>query len=197
MRSRLTIFNHFYLLTISSLTFMPAMLLAAPVTYQLTAKNTRVTFYVPVLGIFSVKGNIPATGTLVIDNQNINYASSNITLYTQKLSTGHSHIDLILKGPYFFDVEHYPIASFYSNQLFLDNNGQGYIRGQLAIKNYVQPIKVGVALSPPPTARGKPAKTVRINARTQINRNQFGMTGYRPAVSNAVTITINANAIAR
>jgi polyisoprenoid-binding protein YceI len=197
MRNRLANIYLFNLLAINLLALMPATLLATPITYQLTTRNTRVTFYVPVFGVFSIRGNIPATGTLVIDNQNINYASANITLYTQKISTGHSHIDLILKGPYFFDVAHYPIASFYSNQLFLNENGQGYFRGQLAIKNYVQPIKLGIALSPPPIARGKPAKTVHINARTQINRNQFGMTGYRPAVSNTVTITINANAIAR
>lgn len=186
-----------YLLTISSFVLLPAALFAAPITYQLTAKNTRVTFYVPVFGVFSVKGSIPATGTLVIDNQNPNYASASITLYTQRISTGHSHIDLVLKGPYFFNAQQYPFASFYSNQLSLNANGKGYLRGNLKIKNYVQPVSLAITLSPPPNARGKPAKTVRINAKTQIHRNQFGMIGYRHAVSNTVTITINANAIAQ
>lgn len=186
-----------YLLIISSFALLPTTLFATPITYQLTAKNTRVTFYVPVFGVFSVKGSIPATGKLVIDNQNPNYASASITLYTQKISTGHSHIDLVLKGPYFFNAQQYPFATFYSNQLSLNANGQGQLRGQLAIKNYVQPVTLAIALSPPPNARGKPAKIVRINAKTQIQRNRFGMTGYRHAVSNTVTITINANAIAR
>lgn len=173
----------------------PSLSFATQITYQLTPKNTLVNFQVPFLGVFSIKGRIPASGTLVVDTQNFSDSTATVTLYTQQLTTGHPQVDLILKGRYFFDTQHYPFATFTSYQMTLNKMGQGAVNGRLSIKNHSRPITIHIVLSPAPATRGKPAQTMHITAQTQIQRDQFGMTSYRPAVSNSVTINIQANAI--
>lgn len=161
-------------------------------TYSIDPNHTQVTYTVNHLGFSMFDGQIGgATGALSIDPANPGAARVEVTFDMNQLHSPVEALDHHLKTADFFDVATYPTAHFVSTGVTV-NGTEAQIAGNLTIHGVTRPATldarfVGAGTNP---MNGK--KTIGFEATTTIDRTEFGITAYSPALSDAVKLHINA-----
>jgi polyisoprenoid-binding protein YceI len=169
-------------------------------TFAIDAAHSRVGFVARHLMVTKVRGSFPGVSGEITIAENPAESSVTATMQTATIETGSPDRDTHLRSPDFLDVEAYPTLTFASRRV-VDLTGTSFtLVGDLTIKDVTREVSLrvdfdGVAVNP----WGK--EVVAFSARTEIDREDFGMTWNVALetggvlVSKKVTIEIEAQAV--
>ncbi len=181
------------------LRLIPALLLllataasAPSYHYRLDAGHSTVDARVAFLGLASKTAHFPRiSGAISLSPDHLEAINLDVELDARALTAGDSLTQQRLRGADFFDVARYPTVRFSGQRMAMTSPTSARIDGEITARGITRPATLAVNFrSPPAASTGHEA--IMLNARTIINRNDFGMTSYGLIVGKKVTITINA-----
>jgi polyisoprenoid-binding protein YceI len=149
-----------------------------------------------------VRGMFPQpSGTVTLDEETPANSKIDATIDVKLISTGVEERDTHLKGPDFFDVAKFPVASFVSTHVSRSNATSYSVTGNLKMHGVTKPVTLAVTLSPPFNHAGGIRRGAEATA--SINRRDFGIgwdfpgEGTGVVVGDNIEITINAELVLR
>ena len=144
--------------------------------WQLDPAHTLVEFSGKHMMFTTVKGHFKGVrGTIVLDETDPSRSSVEVEIDAASLYSGVEYRDNHLKSADFLDVEKYPVITFKSTRVELVGSDRARIVGGLTIHGVTREVVLDTEL----TGRGKSPfgkETVGFEARTSINRKDFGLT---------------------
>jgi polyisoprenoid-binding protein YceI len=178
-------------LFLASLIGAVASVQAAPVTYKLDPNHTMVLFSWNHFGYSNPTANLGMSeGTLVFDEQHPAQASVQITLPLANLDTHVPALDKHLKEADFFDADKYPTVTFKSTKVQPLGDHKFKVTGDLTVHGVTKSVVLDATLNkvgPHPMMK---VQSIGFDATATINRKDFGVGAYVPAVSNEIKIRI-------
>ena len=178
----------------AALIAMPASAFAAPETYKLDADHTAIQFQVDHFGFFTPTGKfMNVDGTLVLDEDNPENSSVEVTIPVTKVVTGVPALDEHLLTDDFFGTAEFPEAKFVSTSVQQISDTEAYVFGDLTIRDVTRPVGMTVELNKIGTNM-MGAKTAGFSAYTIIKRSEFGIDTYVPDLGDEVTLYIESEA---
>jgi polyisoprenoid-binding protein YceI len=181
------------LLLAAALATLPVAAIAD--SYRIDPRHSQVRFgyshfgFANIVGIF---GGIE--GELIYDPENPSRASVMARIPIASVRTGTDGLDAHLQRDDFFDAAAFPLATFQSTAVELQDDGRLQVTGDLVIRDVIRPVVLDVQLNkigPHPMSQ---APTIGFDARTELTRSEFGLGKHAPAVSDRVTIEITIEA---
>jgi polyisoprenoid-binding protein YceI len=161
-------------------------------TYVLDPGHSRVTWSVTHLGFSTYTGLLPAAeGTLVLDPAAPEKSTLAVTLHTGKVGTLDAVLDTHLKGAEFFNVAKFPTATFKATQIVASGK-TAKITGDLTLLGVTRPVTLDATFNKAGTNPLDKTYSLGFDAKAVIKRSDFGMKTYVPAVSDEVTLQIEA-----
>lgn len=169
----------------------PARVVAG--SYRIEPSHTQVLFALDHLGFSLFRGFLSnASGTLTLDPKNLAATKLSVTIPIDSIYTSSKALDEQLVGPKFFDVQHWPNATFTSTSVVPGTDGWTLVNGDLTIHGQTRAAQMRVRLhGAGPSMMGK-GQAIGFDARMAINRSEYGVGGGVPLVSDQVQITIAA-----
>ena len=161
----------------------------APQAWLLDLSNADVSFSIKVLGLFNINGEFEhVRGGLVLDES---CAASGITfrIDSASVNTRDTGINNLLRGPTLLNTQQFPVISFSSTHIVLDDAGPGLISGELALNGITREVSFELERQGGELAAGSDEATQFI-ATTQISRSEFGITALPVAVSDSIHINV-------
>ena len=178
------------------LTAGPAV--ADPATFNLDTSHTHILFKVNHLGLSNTYGQFDDfSGQVMLDQDNPENSRVTVTIQSASIDTNHGERDTHLRSADFFNAEEYPEITFESTKVETTGDKSAKIYGELTMLGETRDVVLDADLNflgqhPLPQVD---ATVAGFTASTTINRTDFGMDAYAPAVSDAVEITINSEAL--
>lgn len=169
---------------------------AAPVTYKLDPTHTDVLAQWNHFGFSNPSAHFgQAEGTLVYDANDVTRSSVHVTLPLAGLNSFTPKFDEHLKDADFFDAARYPSATFKSTQVEAAGAGKLKVTGDLTIKDITKPVVLDVTLNKAGEHAMAKRAAIGFDATGTLNRSDFGVGKYAPAVSDQVTLRITTEAL--
>lgn len=175
----------------TALTLAPA---AAFADWQIDPSHTAVVFEVEHFGYSDVTGVFPKVEAQIdsFDPENLEGASFAVTLDATAVTTFWDARDEHIKSADFLDVASYPEITFVSTEIKTTGDGTADVSGDLTIKDVTKPVtfkatinKVGES----PVMQGTEVAGFTLTG--EIDRTQFGVDTYAPAIGAVLPVTIN------
>ncbi|MGA7522988.1 MAG: YceI family protein [Acidobacteriaceae bacterium] len=162
-------------------------------TWKADPNHSEVTFTVTHLSITRVHGRFgKVNATLEWDEADPAKSSVQATIDVTGVDTGVTPRDNDLKSDHFFDVAHYPTATFVSTSV--EKTGSGLeVKGNLTLKGVTKPVVLH-ADGPTGPVNGMDKKPhMGFEATTTVKRADFGIAAMMPSamVSDAVQLEID------
>ena len=158
--------------------------------YQVDPVHSFFLFKVGHFGVGNVYGRFDAvSGTLAYDAATPANDSLQIEVQTGSVDSNSAARDTHLKSPDFFNAQQFPTATFKSTSVKATGEKTFDVAGDFTLSGVTKPIVVPVTL----IGLGKgPKGEPRIGAEAKftINRSDFGIKTFLPAVSDAVELTV-------
>lgn len=173
---------------------MHALVMLLAVIWSADPVHSSANFTVTHLGISHVNGIIPIKSSSidVPDGTNIP-ASAQAVFDPSGVDTRNSDRDADLKSPHFFEVATYPVMSFKSTKITATDATHFTMTGELTLHGQTHPITLDAQyLGRATTPNGK--QRIAYEAKTSIDRTQWGMTYGNPIVGNSVDIELDIEA---
>ncbi len=168
---------------------------AEPVTYSFDPAHTYIGIDWNHLGFSTQRARFGEfSGTLVLDEDNPANSSVSVSIRIDSLDTGVERLDEELLGPEFFDAETYPVADFESERVEVIGENTAVIHGTLTLKGQSHPVTLDVVLNQIGANPINNRRTAGFEATSVIDRMQYGIDKYVPAVSAEIGLTIAAEA---
>ena len=130
--------------------------------------------------------------TVMYDAENPSASSLEITLPVDALDSGVPAFNDHLKSADFFEAETYPTASFTATSIESTGADTATMTGDLTIKDITAPVTFDVTLvgeAPNPMSG---AQLWSFTATTTLDRTEWGLGNFAPAVPADVVLTINS-----
>lgn len=163
--------------------------------YTFDPSHTAVVWHANHFGFSNPSGKFTGVeGTLVLDEQNPAASKVDIRIDIASLSTGLGKFDEHLKSPDFLDVAQFPFATFKSTDVTLVSDTQAKVAGNFTLHGVTKPVILDVTLNKLGTNPINNKKTAGFSATTTLQRADYGIDMYVPAVSNDIKIAIEAEA---
>lgn len=164
-------------------------------TYTIDPTHTLVLAQWNHLGFSNPSANFPdASGSIVIDADNIANSSVNVTFPMANLVSFTKAFDDHLKNSDFFDVAKFPEARFVSTRIESLGGNQYKVTGDLTIKDRTQSVTLDATLNGSGAHPMNQSQTIGFDATTNIKRSDFGVDYAAPAVSDEVKLRITTEA---
>lgn len=187
------IFAHWMSLGIALFTFS-TLLHAEPETFTLDNNHTYVLWSIKHLGFSTQFGKWYATGQLVLDKDHPNQSKVNVNINLADMVTGLPELDKHLKSKLFFDVDHYPKATFVSNNVSVLSKNTAKVSGVLTLHGVSKPVDLQVTLNKVGMNPINNKMTVGFSATVAIKRSDFGINALLPSLGDTVDLNIGAEA---
>ncbi|MGZ3305240.1 MAG: YceI family protein [Asticcacaulis sp.] len=173
--------------------------LAAPAfaadTYKLEPGHTSVTFQYTHFGYSHPTGKfMNAVGSVTLDDKTPANSSVEVSFDIAGVNTGVPALDTHLKSPDFFDAAKYPTATFKSTKVEVTGADTAKVTGDLTIHGVTKPVTLDVKLNKEAVNPMMQKKGAGFTATGSINRSDFGIGKYVPAVSDKIDLYIEAEA---
>jgi polyisoprenoid-binding protein YceI len=176
--------------------FLPGVPAAAPTRYQLDTKASRVGFSF-VLGGTAQKGTMPVSKAVVlVDPDNLAASRVDISVDVGAVRTPLPFARVALIGPEVLDAARYPTIRFVSTRVTLGADGRlsggAKITGKLTMRGVTRPVTLDAGLFRAPGSAPDDLSNLSVQLQGQINRSDFGATGFGDLVADSVGLNIVA-----
>lgn len=166
-------------------------------TYTLEPTHTSVTFQYTHFGFSHPTGKfMNAVGEVTLDDATPANSSVEVSFAIDGVNTGVPALDEHLKSADFFDAAQFPTATFKSTRVEPTGAATARVTGDLTIHGVTKPVTLDVTLNQKGPNMMKKI-TAGFTARGTINRSDFGIGKYVPAVSDQIDLYIEAEANAK
>lgn len=167
---------------------------AAQDAWQLDPQHSSAQFSVRHLEVSTVRGAFTkVSGSVVYDPAALNKSSIQTTIDAASVDTRVDMRDNDLRSPRFLDAQKYPTITFQSKKVEPAGAGKLKVTGDLTIKGVTKEVVLDVD-GPAPAIKdplGKDRLRMGASATTNINRNDFGVSGLPGIVGDDITITLD------
>ncbi len=169
--------------------------------YKVDPAHSIVGFAIRHLEINWVEGRFKDfTGTIRYDDADITKSAVEFTAKVESIDTGVEPRDKHLRTADFFEVEKYPEMTFKSTRVERKGKQGGVLHGDFTLKGVTKQVSLPFTIT---GAVKDPWGNTRfgVNARTVINRRDFGITWGKPLdgggldIGNEVTINLQLEAL--
>jgi len=174
--------------------------LPAPGTYVLDPFHTRIGFIARHLMVTKVRGNFGEFDGSITVAEDPAGSTAQATIRALSIETGAPDRDTHLRSGDFLEAEKYPELTFANARVVGQKGATFTVRGDLTIKGVTKEVELAVELDGVVTDPFGNEK-LAVSARTEINREDFGMTWNAALetggvlVSQKVVIEIEAQAV--
>jgi polyisoprenoid-binding protein YceI len=175
---------------------------AGTITYQIDPRHSSADFGVTHLMISTVRGEFHGvTGTVVVDDSNINNSSVSVTIDATTVDTREPDRDTHLKSEAFFDVAKHPTITFKSTKIEKNADGSLKITGDLTIRGVTKTAVLNATAPKPAIKDPWGLQRTAVSATTKVNRKDFGVSwnqnldGGGVVVGDEVNITLDVEMI--
>ena len=114
-----------------------------------------------------------------------------VTVRMNGIDTTNPKLDNHLKSAEFFDVAHYPTATFKSTKIEVNGPTTGRITGELTLHGVTKPVVLDTTFNGGGINPMTKAYVVGFNATGVVKRSEFGISTYVPVVGDDVKLTIS------
>ncbi len=161
-------------------------------TYELDPSHVTVAARVNHLGLSSTTLRFAkVTGRVTYDPAHLDTSALDVTIDTSSLTTDWPARDSELKGAGFFNVAKYPTARFAAGSLVKVDATHARIDGQLTLLGVTRPVQLDLTFLGGGSGMAGDRR-IGFEARASINRSDFGMKTFLPAIGDRVDIAIDA-----
>lgn len=160
--------------------------------YGLDKSHAKIVWGVSHMGFSTYYGEFTDfDAQLTLDGANPEKSKLNVTIDLNSVDTHNDKLDAHLKNADFFDVAKYPTATFTSTKVERTGPTTANVTGNLNLHGVTKPITLAVTLNK--AAEGPMTKvyTAGFSAEGTIDRTQFGMNTYAPALGSDVKLLIS------
>lgn len=162
-------------------------------TYAIEPSHTEVLFALDHLGFSIFRGFLSnASGTLVLDPKKPTATKLSVTVPIDSIYTPSRELNAELIGSKFFDVQHWPNATFTSTSVVPQPDGKVLVNGTLTLHGQTHAAQMTVRLHGAGKSLMGKGQAIGFDGRMAINRSEYGIAGGIPLVSDQVQITIAA-----
>jgi polyisoprenoid-binding protein YceI len=178
----------------SIISFSCALPALAADKYTLDPEHSHVLWHISHFGFSNPSGKWMAKGTLVIDEQQPQNSKVDVKIRLNDVVTGVPKLDEHLRGKVFFDVAHFPNATFVSDKVDVTSKETATVHGMLTLHGVTKPVVLSVKLNKIGVNPITEKKSVGFSATGEIKRSEFGLTTLLPGVGDNVKLDIEAEA---
>lgn len=136
------------------------------------------------------------SGTINFDKQNPEKSSVEVTIPITKLTTQVAKLDEEFKSAEYFDIAHYPEATFKSRKVINKGHNKVDIVGDLTLKGISHSVTLHAKLNKEGEHPLAKKAAVGFDAMGNIKRSDFKLDKYIPAVSDKITLRLSTEAYA-
>lgn len=179
------------------LTFVAGLLSVpgwAAESYTIDPRHTHPSYEINHFGWSTQRGRFDnVTGTITLDRA-AKTGSVNVSIDVSSISTGVGKLDEHLKSEDFFNVAKYPTITFKASKIAFNADAPASVTGEITILGVTKPTTLTVthfSCSVHPMLK---KEVCGAEASTSIERSEFGMTKYLPALGDDVKLLINVEA---
>jgi polyisoprenoid-binding protein YceI len=160
-------------------------------TYKVESYHTQVGFSLSHFGFTNYSGLFSgATGNLRLDPAHPASSKLDVTIPVDSILTTVPKLTDELKGDKWFDVAKFPQATFASTSVTLGSGGEATIAGNLTLHGITKPVVLHAHLVGAGVNPLDKTYTVGFQASGTINRSDFGVSLYAPALGDEVELSI-------
>ncbi|MCR9280013.1 MAG: YceI family protein [Pseudomonadaceae bacterium] len=165
-------------------------------TYVLEATHAYITFSYQHLGF-----STPHVGfnsfdvTVELDSDNPANSSLGVSIDAASIDSRVDEFDEHLRGDKFFDVEAHPRITFAATSIEMGEGNTAMITGDLTIKGITKSVTLEATLNKAANHPMRKVPTLGISALGKLQRSDWDLGAYAPAVSDEVDLFITAELI--
>ena len=175
----------------AQITTTPAAVQAG--TYKLDPAHGKITWSVTHFGFSTYIGQFShVDGTLKVDPKAIGASALDVTVETASLGTLNAALDTHLKSKDFLDVAAFPTATFKATKVTQTGPKTADIAGELTLHGVTKPVVVHATFNQAGANPMDKKYELGFAGTAEIMRSEFGIKSYVPAISDKVTLTIEA-----
>jgi len=175
----------------AQITTSPAAVQAG--TYKLDPAHGKITWSVTHFGFSTYIGQFShVEATLKADPKAPAAASVQVTVDANSLGTLNPALDTHLKSKEFLDVAAFPQATFKSTKVTVTGPKTADIAGELTLHGVTKPVVVHATFNQAGVNPLDKKYEIGFAGSAEITRSEFGIKAYVPAISDKVTLTIEA-----
>lgn len=197
-------YEDFYVNTLKKTALLSLLALYIPVSqaaateYSLDPQHTSVVIAWNHFGFSNPTAYISdVSGKLSFDKDNPEQSSVHVTLPVKTIDTHVKALTDEFLGKEYFDVNTYPEATFQSTRVESKGGNKYDVEGNLTIKGITKPVVLHATLNKQDMHPMVKKQAIGFDATGVINRSDFKLDKYVPAVSDNVTITLSTEAYAK
>lgn len=155
--------------------------------------HSKITWSVTHFGFSTYIGQFPGVmANLKLDPKALGATTLDATIDTTKLGTLNAALDTHLKSPDFLDVAKFPQATFKATSVKSTGASTAEITGDLTLHGVTKPVTLQASFVQGGTSPIDKKYTLGFQAKGVIKRSDFGVKTYAPAISDDVTLEIDA-----
>ncbi len=163
--------------------------------YALEEAGSTVSAKVSFFGLSSKTARFPRiAGRIALTPDALDTVDLDVTVDARALVSSDTTTTNRLKGPKFFDVEHFPVVHFAGRRMAMTGAQTATVAGEITARGVTRPAQLAVSFAQAP-AHANGREPITLTARTTIDRRDFGMNSYNMIVGRKVTITITARMV--
>ncbi len=192
--------GYLFLLLLTALISMPVR---AADTLNIEPKHSSVIFQYPHFGLTHPTGKIMGiTGTLTLDTSDPAKSAVDVSLDMNTLTTALPAFDTLLKSDTYFDVAHFPTATFKSTQVELIPDPAdpaaapktADVTGDLTVHGVTKSVVLRVTFNKKAFNPALFKTGYGFSATAHLSRKDFGLGNYEPIVGDDIDLIIDAEA---
>lgn len=177
---------------IIALFWLPTFTLAQE--YTIDPNHSYVTWTVDHFGYSKITGKAFAEGKIIFDAKNPNDSKMDININMANMTTGIKALDEHLQSKDFFELNQYPTATFKSVKVLMTGKNTATVTGTLTIHGVSKPLVLQAKLNKQGEHPLSHKQAIGFSAKGTLNRSDFGLKAYAPAVSDKVDLDITGEA---
>jgi polyisoprenoid-binding protein YceI len=175
----------------AQMTTTPAAVQAG--TYKLDPAHGKITWSITHFGFSTYVGQFAhVDATLKVDPKALGATALDVTVDNNSLGTLNAALDTHLKSKEFLDVAAFPTATFHATKVTSTGEKTADIAGNLTLHGVTKPVVVHATFNQAGVNPLDKKYELGFAGSAEILRSEFGIKSYLPAISDKVTLTIEA-----